>query len=152
MKSCLVILSLCVSLLAGCRASLPELTGPRTGQWRETCAADMSFIAQAVEKYRLKAGTFPARLDYLIVGPPDWPDLWEPLVPRTIPLDDPWGYPYRLTVFDRSRAMLTGLDLQIICAGPDHVFATDDDLAQPQPTGLYTPGLSPPGPANRPPE
>ena len=146
----LVILPLCVSLLAGCVASLPELTGPRTGQWRETCAADMNLIADAVEKYRLKTGAYPARLDQLIVGPPAWPDLWEPLVPRTVPLADPWGFPYRLDIFDRSRAMLTGLDLQIVCAGPDHVFASEDDIALPQPSALYTPGLSPPGPATRP--
>ncbi|HNW92537.1 MAG TPA: type II secretion system protein GspG [bacterium] len=145
----LLLLLLCS---AGCGGSLPDITGPRSGQWRDTMTADMTLIAQAVSRYRQATGSFPARLDFLIVGPPAWPDLWEPLLPRSITLDDPWQYAYRLDVFDYSRAVMTGLDFQIVSAGADHHFGTDDDIAMPRPPELYTPGLSPLGPANRPAE
>lgn len=146
------VLPLCLLLLAGCAASVPEWTGPRTGDWRATCDADMAHIATAVERYRAIVGTYPRDLAELEIGPAGWPAQWAPLLPRSVPLTDPWQAPYGIDLLDHSLALLTGLDFQVVSAGADRRFGTEDDIRAPQPRALYTPGLSPAGPANRPPE
>lgn len=102
--------------------------GPGYGGAVATADQDMKTIANSLEQYKNLGGFYPTNTQGLkaLIDEPKTeplPKRWEQLVDRIENLHDPWETPYRYLfpgTKDPSRP-------EIISAGPDKTFGTDDD-------------------------
>lgn len=92
--------------------------------------AQLTQLDDAVQVFYGVTETYPVLLDHLIQGPEDSKENWKPLITKEA-LNDPWGIPYIITLFDETEAAETGLSYQLSSAGPDKEFGTEDDLFYP---------------------
>jgi len=93
---------------------VPRVLGRTTQARRARAVADLEILAQALEGYRLDAGTYPTTaqgLDALIRAPvlPPRPARWRPdgylpALPR-----DPWGHEYQYACGDGRHVTLRSL-------------------------------------------
>lgn len=105
----LVLVMLVLGLLAGLAA--PRLWGHTADARRARAAADLAEIAQALELYRLEAGSYPTTaqgLDALTAAAtlPPRPRHWRPGGYLRRPPVDPWGRAYAYARRDGARYAL----------------------------------------------
>ena len=122
---------------------LSALVGPRmfkkVGKSRVQAArAQISLFETALDTYRLDNYHYPSTEDGLqaLVRNPGGEDTWDGPYLKKIP-KDPWGreYIYRCD----------GEDFTIICAGPDGVEGTEDDITNQEEGGTESGEVIPPG-------
>jgi general secretion pathway protein G len=88
---------------------------------RKTAEIQMAAVADAVRLYTIDVRRLPSTLDDLVVPPRDGREAFLETLPK-----DPWGSLFEYRVTDASHRRF-----EIVCAGPDRVMGTEDDLRWP---------------------
>ncbi|RZT31267.1 type II secretion system major pseudopilin GspG [Cupriavidus agavae] len=95
----LLVVLLIIAMLAGYVG--PKLFGELDKAKVKTATGQMKALGDALDRYRLDMGAYPATeqgLDALTAQPADAGQRWQgPYLTRAIPAD-PWGQPYRYAV------------------------------------------------------
>ncbi|MCC7138891.1 MAG: type II secretion system protein GspG [Planctomycetes bacterium] len=90
----------------------------RPGGAAQATRAELSRVADAIERFRATQGTIPPELDALVSEVDDEGDGHLERVPR-----DAWGMPIRY-----ARTPVTARGYVLESAGPDRRWGTDDDI------------------------
>ena len=94
------------------------------------CDQQLGSLSQNLENYKLIGGVFPSEaqgLEVLISEPPDepLPRRWTQTLDSDKSLFDPWGTKFQYYYPGKLISELP----EIISAGPDKTFGTEDDLS-----------------------
>jgi general secretion pathway protein G len=96
-----------------------NLSGRREEAMISAARTEISTIGTALDLYEVDTGKYPSSLDALVDddGSPNWNGPY--IKQGRLPVD-PWGNQYSYKKKERG--------YEIVCAGPDGNFGTDDDL------------------------
>ena len=134
------ILLVIVILLLLASALVVFLLPQQEGAEKNTTRLLLGQVATALDTYRLNLGRYPSEqdggLNALVVKPnyenPRLGEKWQgPYLKPGTKLEDPWGYPIRYEVVDKSTALdeqKSGPPYKLFSIGPDGQAETDDDI------------------------